>query len=223
LAISQTSCKFILNDIKISELENNINEEINNSIFSLCETIFNEVKDTALYEIIELVKSQSINEINSANIPQFSSFANGTISLIEKLRMAGNYGPTFSDLGEQLLGPGKKKGAYIKYGENHAKLAQLYDLVYITKNGVSRVYLTSFGRIIEKLDITEQKELLIKLSFKIPIIQKCKKDDIQDAYKVEELLKEYLSETTALRRKSNVLNILKNIEINIGKEERYEP
>lgn len=201
--------RFILNKIRIAELERDSNGEENSSVSSLCENILNEMRNLTLEEIADFIKSENVNEINSMNIPQFSSFYNGTILLIERLRMAGNYGPTFMDLGEQFLGAGKKKGAYVKYGENHAKLAQLYDLTYIYKKDISRVYLSTLGRMVESLDINEQKELLPKLSFKIPIIQKCVKDDIKDVDMVTRLLMEYLSETTALRRKSNVLTILK--------------
>ena len=209
MALSQICSKFILNQINIGKLERNLNGQINSSINLMCETIINEMRNTKIEEIIEFIKNNETNEVNSANIPQFSFFDNGTIFLIEKLRMGGNYGPTFKELGEQFLGQGKKKGAYVKYGENHAKLGRLYDLVYIKKDRVSRVYLSTLGRILEGLEIEEQEELLSKFSFKIPIIQQCIKYDILNSDGVMELLMEYLSVNTALRRKSNVINILK--------------
>ena len=201
--------KFVLNQVNISQLERDSNGQINILINLMCETIINEMKSTKTEEIFELIKNNDINEANSWNIPQFSSFNNGTIFLIKKLRMGGNYGPTFKEIGEQFLGQGKKKGAYVKYGENHAKLGQLYDLVYIKKDGVSRVYLSTLGKMLESLEINEQKKLLSKFSFKIPIIQQCVKYDILNPDEVMELLMKYLSESTALRRKSNVITILK--------------
>ena len=93
MALSQICSKFILNQINIGKLERNLNGQINSSINLMCETIINEMRNTKIEEIIEFIKNNETNEVNSANIPQFSFFDNGTIFLIEKLRMGGNYGP----------------------------------------------------------------------------------------------------------------------------------
>lgn len=212
MALSEVCRKFILNEIDIAQLERDSNEEGNNLVSWMCKEIINEMKNIKIEEIVEFIKNNDTNEINSANIPQFSCFENGTILLIERLRMAGNYGPTFRELGEQFLGQGRKKGAYVKYGENHAKLGQLYGLAYITKDRASRVYLSTLGRMVERTEINEQKELLSKFSFKIPIVQSCIKEDIRNTDKVTNLLMQYLSKKTALRRRSNVITILKMLE-----------
>ncbi len=153
--------------------------------------------------------------ISTYNIPQYSSYEAGTSEMISFLRMSGDYGPTYSEVGRHFLEPGHKDAAYVKYGENHSKLAESLGLVRIEKEKKRRVYLSDIGRTIEGLDINEQKDCFIKLSMRIPIVQCAIKRGIVDYNALEELLREYLSISTAIRRRKNTMDFLLMIE---GKE-----
>lgn len=173
--------------------------------------LIKELSSISLPSLLTMVIDRSDPKIMTDNIPQYSSYNNGTKRLINILRMAGNNGPSFREIGIYLLGGGRSDVAYIKYGENHAKLAREYGLVYFTRSGLYRVYLTKLGKIIEQSDDDAQNDILVKLSLRIPIIQYCFKNLIFSPEDVEELLNDYLSKSTALRRKNNVLTIINMI------------
>ncbi len=154
-------------------------------------------------------------EISTYNIPQYSSYEDGTSGMISFLRMSGNYGPTYSEVGRHFLDPGHKDAAYVKYGENHSKLAESLGLVRIEKDKKRRVYLSDIGRNVEGLDIKDQNDCFTKLSMRIPIIQYAIKKNVVDYKAMELLLREYLSASTAIRRRKNTMDFLLMIE---GKE-----
>ena len=111
----------------------------------------NELSNTSLSCLITIIIDKSDPKITTDNIPQYSSYIDGTKKLINILRMAGDIGPTFKEIGVYLLGSGKSDTAYVKYGENHAKLAREYGLVYFIRSGSYKVYLTKLGKIVEQL------------------------------------------------------------------------
>lgn len=174
----------------------------------LSHVLLDEIENAKIDDIIKDVVQNSKPIILSGNIPQFSSFENGTIYLIKHLRMLGDFGPSLEEIGAQFLDGGKKKGAYVKYGENHSKLARQYDLVYFVKQGSNKVFLTELGKLIEKLEIGRQNKILEKLSLRIPIVQYCLKNNIKCPNNIERIMNNFLSEKTALRRKSNVCKII---------------
>lgn len=180
-------------------------------VISFSEELVNELIEVPLYSLVQCIRENDIGKIHPSNIPQYSSFEDGTFNIIKRLRMAGDIGPTFKELGEQFLGDNRKTGAYVKYGENHSKLARQYELVYFMRNGSNKVFLTDIGKRIEKLNIDIQDDVLIKISLKIPIIQYCLKHNAIESQEIEKVLNKYLSPTTALRRKSNVVKIVKKI------------
>ncbi len=149
--------------------------------------------------------------IEKKTIPQYSSYANGTFDMLKYLRMSGDYGPTFAEIGEHFLERGHKSTAYIKYGENHAKLAALLGVVEIRKNGKNHVFLTDLGKTVEKLELSKQKECFIKLSARIPIVQEAIKQGISSANELEVYLKKYLSPITAIRRRRNTWVLIDNL------------
>ena len=173
--------------------------------------LIKELSSISLPSLLTMVIDKSVPKIMTDNIPQYSSYNNGTKRLINILRMAGNNGPSFREIGIYLLRDGKSDVAYIKYGENHAKLAREYGLAYFTRSGSCKVYLTKLGKIIEQSDDDFQNDILVKLSLRIPIIQHCFKNLIFSPKDVEGLLNNYLSKSTALRRKNNVLIIINMI------------
>jgi len=156
--------------------------------------------------------NNSYQEINTANIPQFSNFYNANINLTKILIDCGDFGPDFVKLGKYLTGKGKNTVAYRKYGENHSKLSCLLGLSLLDlSKRPNRVYLTHLGSSLSKLDIEKQKEMITKLCIQIPIISVSLKEAQEDKIYIRKKLLQYLSETTVDRRIPNVMYIFDNI------------
>lgn len=90
-------------------------------------------------DVCDIVVNLEQKVITTASIPQYSSFDDGTTNLIQFLRMAGNFGPSFVEVGKHYLETGHQERAYIKYGENHAKLSEILGTTIIKKK-IESVY-----------------------------------------------------------------------------------
>ncbi|MFI3171700.1 MAG: hypothetical protein R3Y58_04940 [Eubacteriales bacterium] len=177
----------------------------------LCRDIIEEIKNTTIEEFVKFGSENPDKIINSSNIPQISSIDNGTTGLLKILMSLENYGVSFYDIGKSMLGEGKKDGAYIKYGENHAKLARELDLVYIESQDKSYVYLTILGEQLLEYQADEVKEIVAKLMLFIPIIKYLMKNDFLNQEQIVREIENFLAASTALRRASSVKAILKYI------------
>ena len=159
-------------------------------------------------EICEYLKKMHIKEIEPKNVPQYSSISAGTKDMLSYLRKAGNFGPSFVEVGKHFLGLNHNEAAYTKYGENHSKLAELLGVVDIRTQGRRKVYLNDLGIEIEKLSEEKQEDCFDKLAALIPVVQYAVQKDIYGGDDVEKLLMKYLSETTAKRRRKNTLDLI---------------
>lgn len=171
--------------------------------------------DELLHSTIEDIKQATLSIpqliVTSHNIPQYSSFANGTSEMLKYLRMSGDYGPSFIEIGEHYLESGHKATAYIKYGENHAKLAELLGLVIIKRLDKKRTFLSDLGREIEKLRSEQQDNCFAKLALKIPIVQEAIRFNIASPKELEAHLVKYLSPITAIRRRKNTWLLIEKV------------
>ena len=180
-------------------------------IVSSPKKIVDELLCVGIDEIKKAVLATPQQTVTNHNIPQYSSFMNGTSEMLKYLRMSGDYGPSFIEIGEHYLESGHKATAYIKYGENHAKLAELLGIVVIKKSDKKRVFLSDIGREIEKLDSEKQEECYIKLAFRIPIVQEAIRLNISSAKELEVHLNTYLSPVTAVRRRKNTWSLIEKV------------
>ncbi len=188
-----------------------INYYINGNISSAYQ-IVKDLLSTDINDVCKCVSLIEQKEVNSHNIPQYSNYDKGTVEMLKYLRMAGDFGPSFTEIGEHFLESGHKPEAYIKYGENHSKLAELLGIVVIKKQDRKRVYLSEIGREIEKLDVNEQYDCFVKLSARIPIVQEAIKLGINNQTDLENHLKRYLSYTTAVRRRKNTWVLIEKLQ-----------
>lgn len=162
-------------------------------------------------DICKLISKLDQKKITTATIPQYSSFDNGTINMIRFLRMAGNFGPSFLEVGQHYLESGHQERAYIKYGENHSKLAEILGTTIIKKEDRKRVYLNELGYALEKRSLEEQHDCFIKLAGIVPIVQYAIINNIEDDRELEKVLCNYLSPSTALRRRRNTWYLISGL------------
>lgn len=173
-------------------------------------------------ELLQLSNAQVCNiimnfdlkkiEIKKGDIPQFSNLMDGSINLIEYLRKAGNYGPTFEEIGRHYSLGSRKKDAYRKYGENHARLAEALKLVEIRKESKQRVYLSEMGALVERMKKRWQTMSIERLAASIPIVQYCIQNQIVEREEMIMLLENYLSPQTAIRRNRNMRDLIKVVQ-----------
>jgi hypothetical protein len=146
--------------------------------------------------------------VNARNIPQYSSLIDGTEKITGILLSSGNTGLSFDELGQYLTYPGKSDVAYKKYGENHSKLAALLGLAIIDqRNPKSLVYATVFGKVFKNFKPNDRERLLVRLIYRIPVIQKIVLAAKTGKTTISEHLS-VLSPTTQQRRRPNVANLI---------------
>lgn len=169
------------------------------------------IKAAPVKDIVALLSSCADREpVTKENIPQYSSLPDALFGVARILRNA-NAAMSFEDIGYYLTrnNPSMKQNAVAnkKYGENHAKLAALLDLVLIDKPNVrAHIRLSEFGSYFSGLSNAEQAEIVYKLCLRIPIVQNC----LIAEHPLEVLEKNLaiLSKETQKRRRSNVTNVI---------------
>ncbi len=154
-----------------------------------------------------MLSDQSL-EISIHDIPQFSNFDHAvydTPILVSQANRKGEF-LTFDSLGELL--PGKRTDTYVakkKYGENHAKTAELLGLITIIPEHTRKLQITPLGEFFIDATMEEKDRILARQLIRTAIVQ-----DIYSRYKIFggfniiEYLENYLSHTTAIRRRPNV-------------------
>ena len=140
------------------------------------------------------------------NIPQFSDLATAMYFVPEVLKKSG-VALGYAEIGEKLLSNEKNSVANKKYGENHSKLSALLDLAVVSKESSSAtVSLSVLGNAFCNLTNSEKDDLLIKLCYRIPIIQSAICADSSEESLLEDM--KCLASTTKTRRLSNVRALL---------------
>lgn len=156
--------------------------------------------------IVNYIKTHDNSEpIVSGDIFQFSSFDDCTVNICKVLKKENNPGVNYLSIGKLLLKDGKSRndGAYIKYGENHLKTAQAFDLVW---NCYNSYYLTCIGSVFDTLSKENQEKLLIRLLLRNKLVRKIIKITIQSPLDMRQFCY-MLSDTTYIRRRSNLKKI----------------
>lgn len=154
-------------------------------------------------------------ECTTDMIIQYSNLEHAIVDVAKVLKF--NSKPlTFAELGKIII-QAKEEGACKKYGENHSKVAAELSMVRLERKSATEVSNTAFGDFSVDLSENDRIELVKRLAIRNEFIQKLiylAKHGFVDYMKVAELT---LSESTAIRRKSNnkevVSLILKGNEI----------
>lgn len=145
-------------------------------------------------------------KIEAGDVFQFSDLDDGTVLFCEKMKRTDNPGMKFIDIGRLLLDDGKerKDGALVKYGENHAKTAEMLGLSFEL---CKTYYLSGIGYIYAELPKEKQERFLTRLVLRNKLVTRLYQASKNGNVNMREFLY-MLSDSTYLRRKSNVKAII---------------
>jgi|GEM_PF-204847 len=155
-------------------------------------------------------------ELVVQTVPQFSCIHATTHDLLKTINEKKM---SYEEIGIRIdSGTVKKRGARAKYGENHAKLGALMDLVFIDDDKNSKLKITTIspmGLHFLSLDEEIKVKLRDRLFLRIPIIQRL----IKEAKDQEASLEGFLlyvttSSETQGRRKTSVRKIVDELRKN---------
>ena len=168
---------------------------------------------TPIEEILNLIKDENIENILPSNIPQFSKFNDAVLETVNILSNMKD-GIRYEQLGYYLDGKNKSDVAKKKYGENHSKFAALIDLAIIyKKNNVSLIKSSVLAKSYQKCTDSEKLDLVLKLLFRIPIVQHVLISAMKDKVEILNYML-MLSEKTLKRRRTNIEEIFTYIKEN---------
>ncbi len=187
------------------------------SVYPLCEgnvegvnRAISSIEGVNLDKMIEVSLTMDYEkELKPSDVPQYSTLENSLQRTLELLEFSET-GMTFYDIGYDLMKP-DERGAAIKYGENHAKLAESCNIVSIDKRRKPAITKnTSLGSVLAYKKFEEKKDLYKKLLLREYALRKIiyysSKGDIEYRKCVP-----CLAESTAIRRRSNVKELLEFI------------
>lgn len=192
---------FYLSPVPYEELKLYTNEQLN----IVAQKIIDILKTISIDNIISIIEANKaeIAEITSANIPQFSNIdsINDVLDVVESSDEI-----TFELIG-YYINKNTSKGAQIKYGENHYKTAAAIGLT--TLNKPFRV--TAIGKKYMSLSLKDKTSIRNKLFLLVPIVQKIIIDAQYRTVHPLDVLRLYLSESTSIRRRSNVRKMVEYV------------
>lgn len=146
------------------------------------------------------------NSINTASIVQFSTFEHALFT-INKILHFSKTSLTFSELGKAIVNA-PQDGACKKYGENHAKVAEVLSLVILEKDTSFKVSNSSLGEISISMNKNDKIQLAQRLALRNSFIQEIIYEAKQGDCDYMMLAQKNLSYSTALRRRSNVKQLV---------------
>lgn len=176
--------------------------------FDLVKKYIDDLLSIPMSDFIDyLIKHYDVSYLEARDVLQFSSFIDCTSGICNALKNAGDKGFSFIEIGRLLENDGikRKDGAYLKYGENHSKTANELGLL----NCVGKKYfLSCIGFVLCDLPDKICESLLNRLLLRNKLIKRLIYKTVtfgSDSYSKEV---EFLSQSTRLRRKSNVKQLM---------------
>ena len=153
------------------------------------------------------ISSKQNDGIVSDDIFQFSNFEDASYNICVGMKKQSNPGIKHIDAGRILLDDGlvRNEVAYVKYGENHLKCAELLGLVF----DLNRTYfLSCLGMIIDEISKEERDKLIVRMIVRNKLVSVLIKETTKSVIELRNLFG-MLSDSTYLRRRSSVKRILK--------------
>lgn len=192
---------FYLSPIPMEDYDRYTDEEL----AMVTDKLIKVLNGTSIENIVTVIEANRnrIAEITPANIPQFSN--------IDSINEVLDYVASADEVTYELIGyyinKDAKKGAQTKYGENHYKTAASIGLTTVEKP----FKITALGKRYMNLAITEKVVLRNKLFLLVPIVQEIIIEAKYKELQPIEILKLYLSESTSLRRRSNIKTMVEYV------------
>lgn len=154
--------------------------------------------------LFEIEQYPEVTEpIKSKNISQFSDIKE--IDYVVQIVSDSEEEINYQYVG-YMLNKNASEGAQIKYGENHLKMAIQMGLVTEKPYKVSEL-----GKEYLALPEEERNKIKPKLYMRVPLIQKLLLESKEEKIDAMEEMRTYLSEKTAIRRRSNIKTLLSEI------------
>lgn len=179
-----------------------------NGDFPAVPGLFDLINGIHIDEIWQTIQSHRENLLAPApnNIPQFSN----TDEIDQLLNVVANVDCplNFQVIGSYLRPSAEKAGAQRKYGENHYKLASSLGLTTLPVYGLSVLGEEYY----HATDPSIKKQVLKKLVLRIPIVQQALFMAMDGHCCLKDLMEQCLSESTAVRRKSNIFTLMRWVE-----------
>lgn len=202
----------ILDIFFTKNFENSVNSQMLNYDFVFpiqqVKEYVEKINSTPVIDYLSYIEQNSmVCSLSSRDVFQFSNIEDSTRNLCKLVRAENDPGLKHIAVGKILLNDGKLRNdvAYTKYGENHAKFAEDLGIMHSLE---SVFFLSCLGQILNDLDEVSFKKLLTRLILRLRIVQKLYLDSLKGKVNLRECLS-VLSETTFIRRSSNVKTILK--------------
>ena len=171
--------------------------------------IISTLLNSSYQEMLDVIDKKVIN-LSIKDIPQFGDVLKIT-QIVEIVNKGAN---TYLELG-RLLDDGEIKSdvSRRKFGETHAKLAAMMDLIWIRTNGNQlSLSTTPLGVEYLKLDFSEQIRLLDKLILRISIIQKILQLSKNERVNIKDVIRPCSDNTTNSRRSSDVMSLIESLK-----------
>ncbi len=189
--------------------ENKINKNILYYEFSQgeVEVYVKDVINEPVQGYIDYIESiQEREVIRAEDVFQFSNFKDATDNFCEKIKEIDNPGLSHLEIGKLLQDDGKDRtdGAYIKYGENHAKLAKELGLAFELCN---TYYLSGVGYVYEEMALEDRERLLVRLILRSKIVTRLYQASKNGKVNLRQFLYT-LADSTYVRRRSNIKKVM---------------
>ena len=160
--------------------------------------------------LLKYVFSLPAPDIGAKDVFQFSNLEDATARFCKLLAEVDNPGLKHVGVGKLLLDDGKKRNeaAYVKYGENHAKTAVALGLAF----ELSKTYfLSCIGTVYADLEDEAKQRLMTRLLIRNPFVMRVLSATKNGKLPMRQFLY-MLSDTTYLRRSSNIKRIMSELE-----------
>ncbi len=146
--------------------------------------------------------------ITSKDLLQFSSLEDATITICERYIEECNPGFSAEETGRLLLKneQAKRLLAYRKYGENHAKAAEAFGLVYSITNVF---FLSGLGLVYLQLSDKQREQLLTRMVLRTHEIEQLYRNYRQGKHTSAREYMNMLSDSTYRRRRSNLRRLIR--------------
>ncbi|MBE6977869.1 MAG: hypothetical protein E7438_04420 [Ruminococcaceae bacterium] len=213
--INQADCSHFIRHFLCKSPESN--DALLNGSFDELTAAFSVICNTPISCFIyELRSLQYDRPILTSEILQYSSFSDGVTRIPELLQFYPD-GENFINLGYQMVAA-PNEAANRKYGENHARLAEALGLATISASKPRYAKLSAWGQYLLQYSLEEKKDLFKKLLLREYYLQTIIVQALNGPVSYFDIVS-FLSESTALRRRSNTHHIIDFILIGTNIED----